>query len=370
MSKPRTSYATQPHQGWSYAKAGLDVMKMRETQASMMRLLRKTWKNRRGPIGQPFGELGHYASTISLGNGRALAMHTDNVGTKVLVAQMLDRYGTIGIDCVAYSVNDIICLGAEPIAFLDYLVFEKQPSETFLNELMTGLVAGAEQAKVSIVGGETAVYPGIITGAAPGKGFDFSGSCIGFVDADAIITGSKLQPGDSILGLESSGIHASGFTLARKVLLEEAKLPLTAKPKGLHRNLGEELLTPTMIYVRVILEMVRSLDIHAVAHITGGAYGKLARFFPYFKGGFQLDSLPKPPPIFSLIQETGDISDQEMYSTFNMGLGMCIALHRTEVDEAISIARRYGTKAYEIGEVTQKQDIILESPAGSKLKLT
>lgn len=334
-----------------------------------MSLLRETWKNRQEGRGRPFGELGHYAATVSLGNGKALAMHTDNVGTKVLIAQMLDKYDTIGIDCVAYNVNDVICLGAEPIALLDYLVFEKQPSEALLNEIMQGLLIGAKQARVAIVGGETAVYPGVITGAAPGKGFDFSGSCVGFVDVNSIITGSKLQPGDRILGLESSGIHASGFTLARKALIEEASLSLTERPKRLRSKLGEELLTPTKIYVQEVLEIVRSLEIHALAHITGGAYGKLSRFFPYFKGGFRLDSLPKPPPIFELIQETGGISEREMYSTFNMGLGMCLALPQSEVDQAILIAQRHGSKAYEIGDVIKEQEIILESPSGSKFKL-
>ncbi len=365
------SNTSSPHaQGWSYAKAGLDVRKMRETQNSIFVLLRETWKNRKGGLGQPFGELGHYASTISLGDGKALAVHTDNVGTKVLIAQMLDKYDTIGIDCIAYNVNDVICLGAEPAAFLDYLVFERQPSETLLREIMRGLIFGAELAQVAIVGGETAVYPGVITGAASGKGFDFSGSCIGLVDADSVITGSKLKPGDCILGLESSGIHASGFTLARKVLLEETKLPLSATLAGLQRSLGEELLAPTKIYVREILAMVRSLDIHAIAHITGGAYGKLSRFFPYFKGGFHLNSLPSPPKIFSLIQEAGRISDREMYSTYNMGVGMCIALPKSDINEATSIAKDHGTRAYEIGEVTRKREIILESPTGAKLELT
>jgi phosphoribosylformylglycinamidine cyclo-ligase len=370
MGKTRSSASSSPTQGWSYAKAGLDVKKMRESQNSMFLLLRETWKNRKGARGRPFGELGHYASTISLGNGKALAVHTDNVGTKVLIAQMLGKYDTIGIDCVAYNVNDVVCLGAEPAAFLDYLVFEKQPSETLLHEIMKGLIQGAEQAQVAIVGGETAVYPGVITGAATGQGFDFSGSCIGLVDTDSVITGSNLRVGDSVIGIESSGIHASGFTLARKVLLGEAKLPLSATLGGLQRSLGEELLTPTKIYVREVLEMVRSLEIHALAHITGGAYGKLSRFFPYFKGGFHLNSLPKPPKIFSLIQETGQISDREMYSTYNMGIGMCAALPKSEADEAISIAKNYGSRALEVGEVTRKREIILDSPNGAKLDLT
>jgi len=370
MSQPRPSSATQSPEGWSYAKAGLDVQKMRETQNSMFIQLRETWNYRKGKRGEPFGDLGHYASTISLGNGKALAVHTDNVGTKVLIAQMLGKYDTIGIDCVAYNVNDVICLGAEPAAFLDYLVFEKQPSKTLLNEIMKGLIRGAELGQVAIVGGETAVYPGVITGATVGKGFDFSGSCIGLVDTDSIITGSKLKAGDCIIGLESSGIHASGFTLARKVLLEEAKLPLSATLGGLQKSLGEELLTPTKIYVREVMDMVRSLRIHALAHITGGAYGKLSRFFPYFNGGFHISHLPKPPKIFTLIQESGQISEREMYSTYNMGVGMCVALPRSEVDQAISIAKNHGAKAFEVGEVTGKREIILESPNGPKLELT
>ncbi len=369
MKNLRHATPSQPHQGWTYAEAGLDVAKMRQTQASMMKLLKVTWENREGRLGRPFGELGHYAATVSLGGGKALAMHTDNVGTKVLIAQMMNKYDTLGIDCVAYNVNDLICIGAEPVAFLDYLVFERQPSEALLDEIMSGLVLGAEQGRVAIVGGETAVYPGLITGASPGKGFDFSGSCVGLVDTDSIITGSKLQPGDCILGLESYGIHASGFTLARRVLLGEAKFPLSKKARGLQQTLGEELLTPTKIYVGEVLEMLRSLNIHALAHITGGAYGKLSRFFPHFKGGFRLDALPKPPGIFGLIQDAGNIDEHEMYSTFNMGLGMCVALPRSEVDEAISIARNHGSKAFEVGEVTKKREIILESPSGSELKL-
>ncbi len=370
MSKSSSKDPNPPAQGWSYAKAGLDVQKMRQTQNSMFTQLRETWKNRKGGYGQPFGDLGHYASTISLGNGKALAVHTDNVGTKVLIVQMLDKYDTIGIDCIAYNVNDVICLGAEPTAFLDYLVFERQPSESLLKEIMKGLIVGAEQAQVAIVGGETAVYPGVITGAASGKGFDFSGSCIGLVDTDSVITGSDLKPGDCILGLESSGIHASGFTLARKVLLEEAKLPLSATLGGLQRSLGEELLAPTKIYVKEVLAMVRALEIHAIAHITGGAYGKLSRFFPYFKGGFHLTSLPDPPKIFNLIQETGQISDREMYSTYNMGVGLCIALPQSNVDKATAIAKDHGTRLFEVGEVTRRREIILETPNGARLELT
>ncbi len=366
-SKP--GHSGNSHKRWTYAKAGLDVGRMRATQASMMALLKQTWKNREGRPWRPFGELGHYAATIDLGNGTALAMHADNVGTKVLIAQLMEKYNTIGIDCVAYNVNDLICLGAEPAAFLDYLVFEQQPSEDLLNEIMSGLVVGAEQGVVAIVGGETAVYPGIIAGGVPGKGFDFSGSCIGFVQKDSIITGSKIRPGDIVIGIESSGIHASGFTLARKVLLDEGKLSLKEKAGHLQRTLGEELLTPTKIYVKGTLELLRKLEIHALAHITGGSYGKLSRFFPYFRGGFHLESFPNPPAIFTLIQEIGEIAESEMYSTFNMGIGMCIVLPESELKEVASILRRHGSKTFELGKVVEKREILLEVPSGDKFRL-
>lgn len=345
------------------------MTKMRAVQEDMASLLETSWRARAGKMGRPLVETGHYSAALDIGHGMAAAVHTDNVGTKVLIAENLGIYDTIGVDCIAMNVNDVVCIGAEPAAIVDYMVFGRQPSSQIILDIMRGLVRGAESAGVAIVGGETAVSQGVIAQAGGEPGLDLSATCVGFVGVDKILTGARMKPGDTVLGLESDGIHTNGFTLARKVLLQEAHLTMSDRVPGLKRSLGEELLHPARIYVKEILAMINALEVHAVAHITGGAYGKLARFFPYFEGGFYLHSLPDPSPIFDLVSELGAVNEREMYSTFNMGVGMCVVVPRKQADEAIDIAKDRGTSAWEVGEITQKRQIRLVTPSGSRVTL-
>lgn len=256
-------------EGWTYAKSGVDLARVKKAHRDIARLLSSTFKLREGKVGKVLSSIGHYAGLIDVGGGLALALHADGVGTKVLVAQLMDRYDTVGIDCVAMNVNDLVCIGAEPIALVDYLVVERA-EEDMIAEIMEGLVKGAELAEVAIVGGETAVMPDVIKGEVEGKGFDLAALSIGVVDRRFILTGSELRPGDVIVGVESNGIHSNGLTLARKVLLQDRSV-YDSLPE-LECSIGEELLKPTFIYVKPTLKALKSLELHAIAHITGGAF--------------------------------------------------------------------------------------------------
>jgi len=266
-----------------------------------------------------------------------LALHADGVGTKVLVAEACGKYDTIGIDCVAMNVNDIICVGAEPLAMVDYLALEK-PRPRLVADIMKGLQEGARQAGVAIVAGETAIVPDLV------HGFDLSATVVGIVKKNKIITGEQVEPGDVVLGLRSSGIHSNGLTLARKALLAPRAAP----------EIAGELLRPTRIYVKEISRLLRSgLEIHGLAHITGGAYSKLKRIGIMAQAGFHLDNLPQPPWIFKKIQAAARVSNREMYRTFNMGVGFLVICPR-RVTEA---ARRMIPALRPLGYVTDSRRV-------------
>jgi len=292
----------------TYAKVGVDIAKISRIHKSIENIVSKTFQTRKGKLGEVLSVRQHYAGLIEIGRGYALALHADGVGTKVLVAEACRKYDTVGIDCVAMNVNDIICLGAEPIALVNYLALEKARPK-LVGDIMVGLQRGAQEAGVAIVSGETAIMPDVV------RGFDLAATVIGLVRKDRIITGQKTEPGDLVLGLRSSGIHSNGLTLARKVLLS----------KKSDLRILRELLRPTRIYVKPVARLLKSsLEIHALAHITGGAYSKLKRIGQRAKVGFRLDRLPEPHQIFKRIQTRGDISDREMFRTFNMGTGFLI----------------------------------------------
>jgi phosphoribosylformylglycinamidine cyclo-ligase len=264
-------------------------------------------------------------------------LHTDNVGTKVLVAEACRKYDTIGIDCVAMNVNDIICVGAEPLAMVDYLALEKARPR-LVAEIMKGLQKGAREAGVAIVGGETAIVPELV------RGFDLSGTVFGIVKKDSVITGEQAELGDVVLGLASSGIHSNGLTLARKTLLVPRVDP----------KIVRELIRPTRIYVNEISRLLRSnLEIHGLAHITGGAYSKLKRIGQRAKVGFQLDNLPEPPWIFKTIQSKARVSEREMYRTFNMGIGFLVICPRRSARRA----RRLVRGLRQVGYVTSSREV-------------
>ncbi|MBS7622081.1 phosphoribosylformylglycinamidine cyclo-ligase [Candidatus Bathyarchaeota archaeon] len=352
---------------WSYSRAGVDQEKIRRLHSEIEELVTKTYRFRTGKFAEVIMGFGHYASLIDVGGGRALALHSDGCGTKALVAQMMNRFSTIGIDCVAMCVNDLICVGAKPTTLIDYLALEK-PDETVTAEIMRGLVEAAEESEISIVGGETAIMPDVIRGAVPGRGFDLAAFCLGEVEMDRIVRGDRIKPGDVIVGLESSGIHSNGLSLARKVLLEEKGFELDEKPPGLCKTVGETLLEPTRIYVKPVIEAMESSEIHGVAHITGGAFTKLRRFERYARVGFHLDEMPRPSPVFELIQEAGKIPDDEMYRTFNMGVGMCIMTSEGSVGEVLSCMQHFNLKADVVGRVTDEPGVRVNTK-GKTLRL-
>jgi len=338
---------------WTYAKAGVDVGKLRGGQRELAEILRSTFMNREGKLGSVLTDIGHYAGLIELG-GRVLALHTDGVGTKILIAELMEKFDTIGIDCIAMNVNDIICVGAEPVAFIDYLAL-KRHDEWLVREVAKGLVKGAEQASVAIVGGETAILPDIIKGVGD-KAFDLAGMAIGVAEKVHVVTGEDVKAEDVVVGVESSGIHSNGLTLARKILLK--KYGVRSYISSLGRSLGEELLEPTKIYVKPVLELLRrGVDVHGLAHITGGGFLKLSRLIEGRRLGFRLDAPPTPLPIFRLIQREGRVTDREMYRTFNMGVGLCIVTPSGEVEKVQDVFNKYGEDARVIGRVVRGRGI-------------
>jgi len=302
---------------FNYAKAGVDI----KLEERAIKSLTKEIKFKRKGFGEPI-LVNHFASVISLGEF-CIAITTDGVGSKILIAEAIGKFDTIGIDCVAMNVNDLIAIGAEPIAMVDYIA-AKKPDEKIMKEIGKGLNVGCELANMSLVGGETATLPDLV------KGYDLSGTAIGIVKKDEIITGEKIVEGDVIYGLPSSGIHCNGLTLARKVI-ESCGFSYTDEfEKG--KSIGMELLTPTRIYADIL--RVLKFDIHGLAHITGGGLLNLKRLK---KMKFCItDPLP-PHKIFSFIQELGNIDDDEMYRTFNMGMGFAIILPKDEVKKVRKI---------------------------------
>jgi len=353
--------------GLTYRDAGVDLFKVDESHKIIGKLIEKTFTLRRGKFGEVVGEYGHYANLIDIGSGRALAVHSDGVGTKVLIAQLMDKYDTVGIDCVAMNANDLICVGAEPLALVDYLAVEKSDPE-MIEQIVRGLVKGAELAGMAILGGETATMPGVIKGAVEGKGFDLAAMSIGVVFKDKVITGKEIVTNDVVIGLQSSGIHSNGLSLARKALLDEAEFNVFDTMPNSSQSVGEALLEPTKIYVREILELLKKAEVHGLGNITGGAFSKLKRIC-YGKIGMYLDQLPEPPPVFEAIKQAGNIDDHEMYRTFNMGVGFVVVTPEESSETVISICKKAGTQAQIIGKTTTKKGIKLEIAEGKLLEM-
>lgn len=332
----------------AYARAGVDLRRVKAIHGSLAETFRSTFATRRGRLGAPLIGIGHYAGLIDLGDGRALAMHTDGVGTKVQVALQMRKYDTVGIDCVAMTVNDLICVGCEPVALLDYLALERE-DEKMVSELMKGLVAGARESRTAIVGGETAIM------GADVNGLDLVSMGVGIVDKRKILDGSKISSGDAVVGIASSGLHSNGYTLARRVLL--AKHRLTDRLPELDGTLGDALLLPTRIYVKPALKALDRFDVHAMGHITGGSFTKLRRLVGGRRLGFDL-SLPEDvPPIFSIIQKEGRLSAREMLSTFNMGVGLCVCAAPGDAEGVVSVFEREGFSASVIGRVSDREGV-------------
>ncbi len=308
--------------------------------------VRATFSFRSGR-GRPALDLGYFANVLDLGSNLGLAIATDGVGTKVLVAEMLGKYDTIGIDCVAMNANDVLCVGAEPISLVDYIAVEEARPEV-LEEIAKGLREGAKLAGINIPGGEVAQVPELIRGIEDGRGCDLVGTCVGLVELDRIVDGRKLEPGDVVIGLKSSGIHSNGLTLARKALFQRAGYDLNDHVPELGRSIGEELLEPTRIYVPEIMALLESsVEVKALAHITGDGLLNLARVAA--EVGFVIDDLPEPQPVFELIQKAGNVDIGEMYRVFNMGIGFCAVVSARDAAKAIEVIASRGGECRAIG---------------------
>ena len=343
----------------TYARAGVDVSKARKSHEDLARRLESTFMTRKGKVGHPVFPIGHYAGLVNLNDGRVLSLHTDSVGTKVIIAQLMRKYDTIGIDCVAMCANDLICTGAEPISFLDYLAMAKH-DRRIVEEVAVGLVKGAKQAGMAIVGGETAIVPDLLSNEV---GLDLVGMAVGIGKKKGLILGDEIRNGDALVGVASSGIHSNGLTLARKALLREYKLKENVSELG--RSIGEELLEPTRIYVKPVLEAMRRLEVHGLAHITGGAFAKLDRIVGQARLGASIEQLPPTPGIFRVIQKRGRISDREMYRTFNMGVGFILICPQRTEDALIRLFVRHGHNAFDLGLVEKKKGIRVKNKAVS-----
>ncbi|MBI3991022.1 MAG: phosphoribosylformylglycinamidine cyclo-ligase [Candidatus Omnitrophica bacterium] len=327
----------------SYTKAGVNTFKEEKAMKYLLHWTLKTSAFRKG-MGSVRLESGYFATILNF-NGIGLAFTTDGVGSKILIAQMMNKYDTVGIDCVAMNVNDLLCVGAEPISMLDYIALE-DPKPGLLDEIGKGLYAGAKLSRINIPGGETAQLKDMLKGKRKGYDFDLAGAAIGVVSLDKILIGQDINPGDRVIGLASSGVHSNGLTLARNVLLRQFSLKKYFPELG--RKLGEELLEPTRIYVPQIMEMLKKgIKIKALSHITSDGFLNLARVKA--KVGYVLDNLPKPHPVFNIIQHAGRVSDEEMFQTFNMGIGFCIVVPGSEVEKAFQVCKKYHTRAYDIG---------------------
>jgi phosphoribosylformylglycinamidine cyclo-ligase len=282
---------------------------------------------------------GHYANVVRLDERTGIALSTDGVGTKLVVAEQLGRWDTVGIDCVAMNVNDVVCVGAEPLAMVDYLAVDRADPE-IAAAIGAGLARGAELAGIEIVGGELAQLGEIV------NGLDLAGACFGTVALDSLITGASIEPGDSVIGLPSSGLHSNGYTLARAALAD-----ISLEDDRLGRPLGDVLLEPTEIYVKPIVELLRSdLDVRGLAHITSGGLHNLLRLDA--EVGYEIDDPLPVPEIFALIQELGDVSDVEMHEVFNMGCGFCMVVAASDEEPALDQLRLHHPAARRIGRAT------------------
>jgi len=311
----------------TYADTGVDID---EKERAIKELVSSISTKRKG-FGKPLG--GHYAGLIDFGE-YALVLCTDGVGTKVKIASALKKWDTVGIDCIAMNVNDALCVGAEPLAFVDYLAMD-DPNPNIAKEIGKGLETGAKLSNISIVGGETADLPELI------NGFDLAGTCLAYVKKDRIILGDKIHPGDAIIGLSSSGIHSNGYTLARKVV-EEGKFSYTDEfPDGLYpgKSIGEVMLIPTRIYVKEIIELFKKVDVHGLAHITGSGLWNVPRLKEKVK--YVIGDPLKPQPIFTFLQKYGNIDDYEMYQIFNMGMGFTVIVEDEDAEETMKILQKY-----------------------------
>jgi phosphoribosylformylglycinamidine cyclo-ligase len=344
----------------AYAASGVDTSESALAIDALVGVLRTIDLGRPSRSRLPSG---HYAAVLEIGPNLGLALSTDGVGSKVVVAEQTGRFDTVGIDCIAMNANDVVCVGAEPIAVLDYLAVERA-DPGMLRELAVGLKAGAEAAGVEIPGGELAQLPELIRGHPSPGGFDLNGACVGVVALDALVTGSAAAPGDALIGLPSSGVHSNGLTLARRALLKDGAFALHDRPPALGgASIADALLEPTVIYVRAVLDLLRSgVPVHGLAHITGDGLRNLLRL--HAPVGYEVvDPLPVPP-VFDLIARSGGIDDAEMHDVFNMGCGFVCVVPADGTADAVAVLERRHPGTRPIGRVTGDGGTVTVPPRG------
>jgi phosphoribosylformylglycinamidine cyclo-ligase len=332
--------------GTSYEDAGVSIS---AGEAAVERIKSKVRSTFRPEV---IGDIGGFGGLFAFAQHRythpVLVSSTDGVGTKALIAQATGRFDTIGVDLVAMCVDDIVCQGAEPLFFLDYIAVGKLDPD-HIEQLVEGVALGCRQAGCALIGGEMAEHPGAMD---PGE-FDLVGFAVGVAERDRLITGEHVRPGDALIGLPSPGLRSNGYSLARKVLLQGAGRSLDdpAWP-GAHHTLGEELLVPSVVYAPAIAELLRVVDVRAIAHVTGGGLpGNLARALPTDADAVIHTGSWEPPRIFGEIQRLGEVSDDEMRKVFNLGVGMVVVVAAEEVHRSLDLLRRNGHRASEIGRI-------------------
>ncbi len=336
-----------------YKESGVDIKAGYEVVDRVKKLAAST------KIKGVLGGIGHFGAFFEIANNEykepVLVSGTDGVGTKLKIAFMADKHDTIGIDAVAMSVNDVVCCGAKPLFFLDYLALNKVVPDA-VEQILSGVAEGCRQSDCALIGGETAEMSDLY-----GKNeYDIAGFCVGIVEKSKIVDGSKVSKGDKLIALPSSGLHSNGFSLARKVVFEMAGYNVESRAEGFEKSIGDELLVPTRIYVKTALEIFKSFDVSAVAHITGG--GLPENVGRLLKDGLcaRIDASSWPVPrIFNLIEEKGEISREEMYNVFNMGVGMVFAVREKDEKAALEKLRSLGEKPFVIGSIEQGEKKVI-----------
>ena len=336
----------------SYRKAGVDITAGYQGVKLMAPHVERTMIP--GVVSGIGGFGGLFTPDLSGMREPVLVSGTDGVGTKIRIAQLLDRHDTVGVDCVAMCVNDIICCGAKPLFFLDYIAIGKNVPEK-VAALVAGVAEGCVQAGCALIGGETAEHPGVMDA----EDYDLAGFSVGIVDRGDIIDPSRVRPGDVVLALPSSGLHSNGFSLVRKVFHVE-HADLRAHCEDLGESLGDALLPPTRIYVKPVLAAIGAAEVHGISHITGGGfYENLPRCLPEgLTARIEKASL-RTPPIFKLLQETGRIPERDMFNTFNMGVGMAVIVSRDTADQALSALAQHGCPGYVMGEIVPGEERVV-----------
>ena len=299
----------------TYSEAGVDIDASEKATEALIAQIKNV--GRKGD-GEAIKLDNGFAGLVKLGDG-ALAMCTDGVGSKILLAEELDSIHTVGIDCVAMNTNDLICVGAEPLSFVDYVALDK-PDEELMAKIGKGLAEGCKQSNCTLSGGETAILPELV------HGFDIAGTSVGYVKQDEIIDGTKISEGDVLIGLKSSGPHSNGYTLIRKLFNGD-------------KEIGKQLVEPTRIYVKEVMNLIKQVEVHGIAHITGGGLDNIKRINDNYQ--YVIDQPLPVPSVFDWLQQRGDVEDSEMYRTFNMGMGMIIVVEKNDAEKSVSLLGEY-----------------------------